>query len=97
MLLLLMLLLLRPTPLASAPPTAPAIELPSPAGGFVFDAVVLEEDMRRANQRIAGYTLEACTKAGDKCSDGDWAAITQSATGWGQAAPPGHERANRPC
>jgi alpha-L-fucosidase len=28
-------------------PTAPPIELPPPAGGFAFDAVVLEEDMRR--------------------------------------------------
>ena len=49
-----------------------------------MDAEVLEEDMCRANQRIAGYTLEACTKAGDKCSDGDWAAITQSVTGGGR-------------
>ena len=43
-------------------PTAPPIELPPPVGGFAFDAVVLEEDMRRANQRIAGYTLQTARR-----------------------------------
>lgn len=62
-------------------PTAAPIELPSPAGGFAFDAVVLEEDMRRANQRIAGYTLQTCAKTGGKCSDGEWTTITRNGGG----------------
>jgi hypothetical protein len=67
-------------------PTATAVELPPPAGGggFAFDAVVLEEDMRRANQRIAGYTLETCAHpGGKKCSESEWETITQSRTGGG--------------
>jgi hypothetical protein len=63
-------------------PTASPIELPPPAaGGFAFDAVVLEEDMRRANQRIAGYTIQTCTKAGGNCSDSEWATITRNGGG----------------
>ena len=62
-------------------PTAAPVELPPPVGGFAFDAVVLEEDMRHANQRIAGYTLEICTKVGGSCSENEWVGITGNVGG----------------
>jgi hypothetical protein len=40
---------------------APAVVLSLPSGS-VFDAVVLEEDLRKANQKIASYELQTCEK-----------------------------------
>ena len=59
-------------------PTAAPLPLPPPAGGFAFDAVVIEEDLAKGNQRIAGYVLQACSAAGSGgCSDeAQWANIT---------------------
>jgi hypothetical protein len=53
---------------------APPLLLPPPAGGFAFDAVVLEEDLARGNQRIAGYELQVCDAG---CADeAQWRALT---------------------
>ena len=38
------------------------VELAS--GALAFDAVVLEEDIAKGNQRVAGYELQICTAAG---------------------------------
>ena len=60
---------------------APPLLLPPPAGGFAFDAVVLEEDLARGNQRIAGYELQVCDGGGGGggggCADeAQWRALT---------------------
>jgi hypothetical protein len=56
---------------------APALPLPLPPSGITFDAVVLEEDLGRGGQRIAGYELQACSAAGGACgSESQWRAIT---------------------
>jgi hypothetical protein len=60
----------------SCGPAAPALALPLPPHGFAFDAVVLEEDMALANQRIAGYELQVCTAPGGACADAQWVTIT---------------------
>ena len=57
-------------------PGAPPLPLPPPPSGtFAFDAVVLEEDIAKGNQRIAGYELQACLAGG--CDDeARWTTIT---------------------
>lgn len=60
----------------SCGPSAAALVLPPPPHGFSFDAVVLEEDMALANQRIAGYELQVCTAPGGACADAQWVTIT---------------------
>jgi hypothetical protein len=57
---------------------APALVLPPPAAGAMldFDAVVLEEDMRKGNQRIGGYELQTCSLVGGKCSESQWENLT---------------------
>ena len=60
--------------------SAAPLELPPPAGGFAFDAVVLEEDLRRGNQRIAAYELHVCGEPGGACAEAQWASITAPGT-----------------
>jgi hypothetical protein len=55
---------------------APPVPLPLPPAGIVLDAVVLEEDLGRGGQRIAGYELQACSAAGGACAEAQWRAIT---------------------
>lgn len=50
--------------------------LPLPPAGIEFDAVVLEEDLAAGNQRIAGYALQVCSRAGAACTDAEWTTIT---------------------
>jgi alpha-L-fucosidase len=52
------------------------LELPPPPTGFLFDAVILEEDLARGNQRIAGYQLEACQVPSGGCTEDQWVVIT---------------------
>lgn len=54
--------------------------LPPPAGGFAFDAVILEEDIGLGNQRIAGYELQTCSEPGGACAEAQWATITAPGT-----------------
>jgi hypothetical protein len=56
---------------------APALLLPAPAAGgeLAFDAVVLEEDIAKGNQRIAGYQLQTCHVPGGACSEGEWLTV----------------------
>ena len=57
-------------------PGAAPLALPAPPGGFDFDAVVLEEDLARGNQRIAGYELQTCAAAANCGAEAGWATIT---------------------
>ncbi len=57
-------------------PSAAPLLLPPPAGGLLFDAVVLEEDLARGNQRVAGYKLETCSVPGGACAEEQWQTIT---------------------
>lgn len=59
-------------------PGAPALLLPPPQGGgtFAFDAVVLEEDIGKGNQRIAGYALQTCTEPAGACNGAQWVTVT---------------------
>lgn len=57
-------------------PAAAALALPPPPGGFAFDAVVIEEDIAKGNQRISGYELQVCTAPGGACGEAQWATIT---------------------
>ena len=59
-------------------PSAPALLLPPPPGGgtFAFDAVMLEEDLGKGNQRISGYALQTCTEAAGECSDAQWVTVS---------------------
>jgi alpha-L-fucosidase len=52
----------------------PLLLQPAPPSGFLFDAVMLEEDLSKGNQRIAGYQLEACLLP--ICSEAQWEVIT---------------------
>ena len=54
--------------------------LPPPAGGFAFDAVILEEDIGLGNQRIAGYELQTCSEPGGACAEAQWATINAPGT-----------------
>jgi hypothetical protein len=54
--------------------------LPPPAGGFAFDAVILEEDIGLGNQRIAGYELQTCSEPGGACAEAQWVSITAPGT-----------------
>lgn len=55
-----------------------ALELPPPPTGFLFDAVVIEEDIGRGNQRIAQYELQTCSEPGGSCSEAQWETLTGS-------------------
>jgi hypothetical protein len=55
---------------------AAALALPPPPGGFAFDAVILEEDLARGNQRIAGYVLQTCSAPGGACAEAQWVNLT---------------------
>jgi len=55
--------------------SAPLI-LPPPRNGFLFDAIILEEDLSLGNQRIAGYELQICTVPGGQCTEDEWLTIT---------------------
>lgn len=55
--------------------SAPLI-LPPPTNGFLFDAIILEEDLSFGNQRIAGYELQICTIPGGTCTEDEWLTIT---------------------
>ena len=57
-------------------PSAAPLPLPAPSGGFLFDAVVLEEDIALGNQRIAGYELQTCSEPGAACAEAQWKTIT---------------------
>jgi hypothetical protein len=61
-------------------PAAAALVLPPPTSGgsVAFDAVVLEEDLRKGNQRIAAYELQVCSVAGGSCAEAQWETITGS-------------------
>ena len=57
------------------------VELKPPAenkaGLIEFDALVLEEDLQKGNQRISGYEIQACHAAGGgACSEAEWVTIT---------------------
>jgi hypothetical protein len=56
---------------------APALLLPVPTAGgdLAFDAVVLEEDIGKGSQRIAGYQLQTCHNAGGACGEEEWVTI----------------------
>jgi len=45
-----------------------------------FDAIVLEEDLSKGNQRVSAYHIEACHAAaaggGGECNEADWVTIT---------------------
>jgi alpha-L-fucosidase len=56
------------------------------AGGstFGFDAVVLEEDIRRGNQRIASYELSTCSAPLGRCDDeSQWQLVAGGGAGAG--------------
>ena len=58
-------------------PSATPLVLPPPSGGnFVFDAIILEEDISLGNQRISGYELQMCNMPNGDCSEADWKTIT---------------------
>ena len=40
-----------------------------------FDAIILEEDLAKGNQRVSGYQIEACHAVAG-CSEADWVTIT---------------------
>ena len=54
------------------------VDLKPPAGSGLleFDAVILEEDIAKGNQRVSGYELQACGVAGGACAESQWATIT---------------------
>ena len=58
-------------------PNAPALVLPAPAaaGELAFDVVVLEEDIAKGNQRVAGYQLQTCHVSGGACSEREWVTV----------------------
>ena len=51
---------------------APPLELPPPLNGFLFDAVILEEDLAKGNQRIATGLHPGCSS----CTEELWMTIT---------------------
>ena len=55
---------------------ADALALPVPPGGIAFDAVIVEEDIGRGNQRISGYELQVCVEPGGACPEEQWVTIT---------------------
>jgi alpha-L-fucosidase len=57
-------------------PSSTPLILPPPSGGFVFDAVILEEDISLGNQRISGYELDMCTIPNGQCTEDEWVKIT---------------------
>jgi len=56
--------------------SAAPLLLPPPAGGFLFDAVMLEEDLALGNQRVSGYELQTCAEPGGACAEAQWQTIT---------------------
>ena len=58
------------------------VDLKPPAGSGLleFDAVILEEDIAKGNQRVSGYELQACRIAGGACTESQWATITGDQT-----------------
>ena len=61
-------------------PGAPPLLLPLPSP-IAFDAVVLEEDLGRGNQRISGYLLQACAQPGGGCAEAQWRNLTGPSQG----------------